>query len=88
MNIDFIVEDASNYVDFEIDFTEELDFELDSVVVIQEGEIYTGSYEVTPMTYPQYLETQNKMMTDDVTVYEIPYSETSNVYGTTVVIAS
>ena len=51
-------------------------------------EIYTGEYIVTPQTYEQYLNTDNKLMTDDVTVLEIPYSEVSNLYGTTISIAS
>ena len=42
---------------------------------------YEGEYTVTPRLYDQYLETNNKVMTDDVTVYEIPVVYTSNVYG-------
>lgn len=53
-----------------------------------EGDPYLGPYEVTPQVYEQTLETKNKSMRDDVTVYEIPYAEVSNIYGTTVVIAS
>ena len=41
-----------------------------------------------PKTVDQILETAMKTMTDDVTVKEIPYAEVSNVYGTTVTIAS
>lgn len=52
------------------------------------AEVYTGAYEVIPKTVVQSLETTNKLMTRDVLVYEIPYDETSNLYGTTVVIAS
>lgn len=51
-------------------------------------EIYTGEYIVTPKVNAQYLDTDNKLMTDDVTVLEIPYSEVSNQYGTTISIAS
>ena len=53
-----------------------------------EGDPYLGPYEVTPQVYEQTLETKNKSMRDDVRVYEIPYAEVSNIYGTTVVIAS
>lgn len=42
---------------------------------------YEGSYSVIPKVYEQTLETANKSMTDDVTVEEIPYSETSNPSG-------
>ena len=50
--------------------------------------IYTGEYDVIPQTYEQYLATKNKLMTDNVTVEEIPYAEVSNDYGKTAVIAS
>lgn len=49
---------------------------------------YNGPYEVTPMTIAQVLETELKNMRDDVTVKEIPYAETHNEHGVTVVIAS
>ena len=49
---------------------------------------YEGPYEVIPKTVDQILATNKKRMTDDVTVTEIPYAEVSNVYGTTVTIAS
>lgn len=52
-----------------------------------DAEIYAGDYEVTPMTHTQILYTNDKLMTDDVTVKEIPYFETSNENGTTVYIA-
>ena len=52
------------------------------------AEYYPGPYEVTPAVYEQSLQTARLMMRDDVTVHEIPYAETSNVYGTTVSIAS
>ena len=51
------------------------------------AEVYGGPYDVTPMTSQQTLQTAQKMMTDDVTILEIPYFETSNVTGTTVYIA-
>lgn len=41
--------------------------------------IYPGPYEVTPHSYEQVLDTARQMMTDDVTVHEIPYWETSNL---------
>lgn len=51
-------------------------------------EIYTGEYIVTPKVNAQSLDTDNKLMTDDVTVLEIPYAEVSNPFGTTISIAS
>lgn len=49
---------------------------------------YPGPYEVIPKTTDQILSTKEKAMREDVTVFEIPYAETSNDHGTTVVIAS
>lgn len=51
-------------------------------------EEYQGEYEVTPKVYDQQiLETANKLLTDNVTVHKVPYSETSNkAEGTTVYI--
>ena len=45
------------------------------------GETYDGSYEVTPRLYAQSLDTDGKLMEDDVTVYEIPISRTTNPTG-------
>ena len=49
-------------------------------------EYYDGPYEVTPAAEDQKLLTKNLHMRDDVTVEEIPYTETSNEYGITVYI--
>ena len=43
--------------------------------------VYDGSYEVTPRLYAQSLDTDGKLMEDDVTVYEIPISHTTNPTG-------
>lgn len=50
---------------------------------------YDGLYEVTPKAWDaQILETAHKLMTDNVTVFKVPYYETSNLYdGLTVFIA-
>ena len=53
------------------------------------GEKYLGPYEVVPSTTDNIiLETKKKTMTDDVTVFKIPYYETSNESGYTVYIGS
>ena len=49
---------------------------------------YEGKYVITPLTVQQDFATQGKRMTDNLTVLEIPYAETSNEYGLTVTIAS
>ena len=52
-----------------------------------ETETYDGPYEVTPMLTAQTLETQHKLMLNDVSVNEIPITYTSNPYdGKTVLI--
>lgn len=53
---------------------------------IQAG-TYTGVYEVTPLAFAeQELQTENKVLTQNVIVHEIPYYETSNPLGLTVII--
>lgn len=44
-------------------------------------ELYAGPYEVTPRLYAQSLDTDGKLMEDDVTVFEIPISRTTNPTG-------
>lgn len=47
---------------------------------------YTGTYQVTPTVAAQSLDTDGKLMLDDVDVYGIPRFDTSNQYGTTTII--
>ena len=50
---------------------------------------YPGPYIVIPKAWQdQTLPTNGKNMEDDVLVLEVPYVEVSNVYGTTVSIAT
>lgn len=51
---------------------------------------YTGPYEVTPKAHQdQSLATRGLLMLNDVTVFEVPYYETSNLFdGLTAYIAS
>ena len=49
---------------------------------------YDGDYEVTPLAHEAVvLPTAQKQMRDDVTVFKVPYFETTNEHGTTVYIA-
>ena len=52
-------------------------------------EVYVGPYEVTPKAWDeQVLQTNGKLMADDVTVFRVPYYETSNLFdGKTAYIA-
>ena len=53
------------------------------------AETYEGPYEVTPKAWDeQVLQTEGKLMVEDVTVLKVPYYETSNLFdGLTVFIA-
>lgn len=78
---------------FKLDFEEEdNEFSLDFgelTVIHTDYDPYMGPYQVIPKAWEdQILPTKDKNMTDDVTVFEVPYEETSNPHGTTVVIAS
>lgn len=78
---------------FDLIFEEEdLEFDLDfeEVQIIHtDYDPYVGPYEVIPKAWEdQILATNGKNMTDDVTVFEVPYDEVTNPTGTTVVIAS
>lgn len=44
---------------------------------------YKGGYTVTPSRKTQVLETQNKLLKENITVNEIPYAEVSNLGGGT-----
>lgn len=68
---DVSFEDISDY--FCIDFGE--------FIEISKYEFYDGEYIVTPDTINQYLETDAKVMRDDVTVLAVPYAEVSNPDG-------
>ena len=48
--------------------------------------IYDGETVVTPKTVQQTLETANTSVLEDINVLEIPYFETSNPKGVTVII--
>ena len=42
---------------------------------------YKGEYEVVPARREQVLETQNKLLKENITIVEIPYAEVSNISG-------
>lgn len=59
----------------------ELDVELGTIIYEGGGPPYEGEYDVTPKIEEQTLFTKNKTMKKDVTIHEIPYSETTNPEG-------
>lgn len=87
--LDFIIDEIQECIDFQIDEADSIDFVLDDYVNIAPTyETYEGPYTVIPKVVDQMLATKDKLMLDDVTVTEIPYVEVSNIYGTTVSIAT
>lgn len=75
----------------EINITGNLTTDTNLIGTIIEGEgthrsVFSGSYEITPQVNSQTLETNNKIMTDDIEISSIPYRETPNQYGKTVYI--
>lgn len=49
---------------------------------------YSGSYDIIPNQNNQTLQTENRVLRQDLLVEKIPYFETSNDYGKTVYIGS
>lgn len=76
-----------NAVSFDVAFTDGQIFDVDFGRTAQIVP-YDGSYAVTPKVAEQTLPTKERYMNDDVTVYGVPYYQTSNEYGDTVYIAS
>lgn len=69
---------------FDLEFHEEGDLVLDfgEVIEIDHGFVpYEGPYNVIPKWHRQQLNTNDKSMTDNVEVEEIPLVKTSNVAG-------
>lgn len=60
-----------------------LNFNTDLNYSISEHNTYAGPYIVIPKVYDQILETDDLLMSDDVTVKEITYSVTQNEKGLT-----
>lgn len=81
-------EDENLKATFIDDATMQADFG-DVIEVTHDYDPYEGPYIVIPKAWQdQILATKDKDMTDDVTVTEVPYTEISNLYGTTVSIAT
>lgn len=72
-----------------ISITHKIDACINSRLVINGAEPYTGEYTVTPKAREgTTLKTKDKVMAKDVNVLEIPYYDVSNESGTTIFIAS
>ena len=58
-------------------------FSQNQYILVRGGDYdrYTGEYVVVPKSSTQTLETNDKLMTDDVSVLAIPYTEVTNQSG-------
>lgn len=73
---------------FDVGFTQGEEFVVD-LGHVKQAEEYTGEYIITPKALDEtILQTNGKIMGDDVTVLKVPYYETSNESGETVYIAA
>jgi len=54
---------------------------MDTAIIEWQGEPYEGPYSVRPKVTSQSLLTRHKLMTDNLTVQEIPYYQTTNAQG-------
>lgn len=61
--------------------TVEIPMEVEVAFQLIDGDEYEGPYTVTPGFSEQTLATNQKLMLDNVTVYEIPVTRTSNPQG-------
>ena len=83
--IDIDVVKNTAVIDFDIQTNSSvIDIDIDNRNI---GVPYTGTYEVTPLPFAeQELRTENKVLSRNVVIHEIPYYETSNEYGKTIYI--
>lgn len=73
-----------NNMNIKVDLVDDgrINISVDDIYGVAGGyDFFEGPYEVTPETNPQELETKDKLMADNVVVFEIPYYETSNLSG-------
>lgn len=78
-------------IDMDIGDDSDVSMEFSDAILVRDEpiETYTGDYVVIPLADEAVvLDTNGKMMTDDVTVQQVPYFETTNPTGKTVYIAS
>lgn len=89
---DIILNDDEELLDVVLNEDEEVlnvTLENDIIEVTPSALQYKGEYEITPLAYQeQELETKEKYLEKNIKVKEIPFFETSNLYGDTVYIGS
>lgn len=55
--------------------------EVNKVTEVLGGDLYEGLYDITPTVDGQTLETENKLLLEDVKINAIPYFDVSNTSG-------
>ena len=86
MSIDVTVSGLNTQVDVTLgEGNQTITADIGAYTII-DHEHYVGGYEVTPTSSQQTLDTDNKVLAEDVVVKAIPYYETTNPSGTTVYI--
>lgn len=63
-----------------------IDIALKEVVTVYQNDFYEGEYTIIPSIEEQSMNTKDKLLKENVTIEAIPYYETSNVSGKTVII--
>ena len=77
------------HIEAEIQSIPKLEIDIGPVSVLADAPAYDGPYEVTPKVEEQILDTSGKIMTDTVTVHQVPVWRTANgTGGNTVYIAA
>lgn len=69
------------YIDIDVEEVCSITIDVEEGIQGEMLPYYEGRYEVTPRKIQQKLNTKDKSMSKDVTIFAIPYNEVSNPYG-------
>lgn len=79
-----ILKEADNSLTLDMNEKHQFDLTFSFMGYIERFERYTGSIVFVPNTYVQELQTEDKVVEDNIKCMAVPYSEVSNRYGLTV----
>lgn len=71
LKVDFLENNSEVNVKF-IETKCTFDTQFGEIMIMHDADVYTGDYEVTPRVYNQVLQTKDKLLNDDVTIFQIP----------------
>ena len=80
LKLEFKSKDMSFHTDMKI-CSEEFRLDIKNYHGMNNADIYTGDYTVTPKDIEQQIKTKNKFLNKDLIVKKIPFFETSNEEG-------